>query len=394
MPPLSIHFFVQFVYEQGTYFRFHNLAVGLTKLGHNVTIFGSDINPNSLLREELRDGVKYHIIPVFKGARFFGQLSHPLTTIGRVLNRYPPCDVAHLFQPFTIAACPWLWVASKQSKVMLYDWDDLWTDGFFQGRSSSFREFWERKTVRYLEQLLPQKADHVTTCSRFLADLAYERQAKSVTVIHNGFWPFDISEKSLARNRLGLSPDAQYIGFMGRTCHELPWCFRVFERHLSDYPNIRFAICGFPATQLENLSEAVRKRIDCLGSISPLATRDFAASIDLGLLPLEDNSFNQSRFPIKYAEYMAAGTPILCSDIGDCASVSGELPWVLKAGKTEDDWAIAFRNALQLLATDQLQKVELSKIEQFFGWDILSQSLLETYYSALENKSRECPPKF
>jgi hypothetical protein len=38
--PLQIHFFVNFSHPSGTYFRFHNLAIGLTRLGHQVTVFG------------------------------------------------------------------------------------------------------------------------------------------------------------------------------------------------------------------------------------------------------------------------------------------------------------------------------------------------------------------
>ena len=33
-PPLRVQFFTQGCYPQGTYFRSHNLAIGLTELGH------------------------------------------------------------------------------------------------------------------------------------------------------------------------------------------------------------------------------------------------------------------------------------------------------------------------------------------------------------------------
>ena len=67
---------------------------------------------------------------------------------------------------------------------------------------------------------------------------------------------------------------------------------------------------------MDGLPEQVKNNIDYLGSLSPLDTRYFAAAIDLGLLPLMKTPFNESRFPIKFAEYLAANLPVLCSEVG------------------------------------------------------------------------------
>lgn len=387
MSPLNIHFFVQFVHEQGTYFRFHNLAIGLTKLGHIVTVFGCDQNPNSQLREEVRDGVIYHITPTSKGASLFGGFCHPISAFRRSLHNYPSCDVAHLFQPFPNAALSWMWKLSRKAKVRFYDWDDLWVGGLWREKPNSFQTWWNCTTTNYLEQRLPQQAGHVTTCSHFLENLALKRGARETTVLHNGFWSFEVPNKLAARERLGLLKDALYVGFMGRTCNELPWCFGAIEKYLSEYPQLRFALCGAPDSALKDLPEAVQERLDCLGSIPPLATRDFAAAIDLGLLPLEDTPFNQSRFPIKYAEYMAAGTPVLCSEVGECAQISEEFPWVLKAGKTQSKWEVEFGMALKALVSNQVTPVDILKVGQFFAWEILSSKLQNIYFLSLEEKN-------
>ncbi|TAG96968.1 MAG: hypothetical protein EAZ09_05660 [Oscillatoriales cyanobacterium] len=116
MPPLTIHFINDCDnWRRGTYFRYHNLAVALTKLGHNVRVFSTDTTLGVKDREEVRDGVSHRLINTpFK-----------ITFLRQFLDDYPPCDIAHLFQPQLGPALTWLIVLSKKSKVLFYDWDDL-----------------------------------------------------------------------------------------------------------------------------------------------------------------------------------------------------------------------------------------------------------------------------
>jgi hypothetical protein len=256
MTSLRIHFLTQYVAETGTYFRFHNLAVGLAKLGQQVTVFGGELNTSSKERVEIHDGVKYHITPENKGMSLFGYC-HPLTAIKRCFFDYPVCDVAHLFQPYPSAALPWRWALRKKAGLMFYDWDDLYKGGLTNGKSRAFRDFWTKSWLNYLEQHLPKASNHVTTCSQFLAELALERKAPKVSIIHNGFWPFAIPEKKAARESLSLDPQAVYVGFMGRAVSELSWCFEAFEMNLHRHENLRFALCGAPPDVLKGLSAPI-----------------------------------------------------------------------------------------------------------------------------------------
>lgn len=252
------------------------------------------------------------------------------------------------------------------------------------GKSKLFRDWWIKSWVNYLEHRLPKRSNHVTTCSQFLARLATERRAPGVSVIPNGFWPYTIPDKKAARESLGLDPQAIYVGFMGQTINELSWCFEALNRNLRQ-ENVRLALCGPTAESLKGVSEKILKRVDYLGSLPPLKTRQFAAAIDLGLLPLEDNQFNQSRFPIKYAEYMAAGTPVLCSDVGECAQLSHDLPWIIKAGKTKAAWLDSFEEAIGLLASGRMARVDVCAMKQFLSWESISKSLLNVYLSELKD---------
>ena len=68
---LRVVFYAVYSHEAGTYFRFHNLARALQQRGHAVTVRTGDFDSASAERVEERDGVRYEILPVTRGARFF-----------------------------------------------------------------------------------------------------------------------------------------------------------------------------------------------------------------------------------------------------------------------------------------------------------------------------------
>ncbi|MGL1236461.1 hypothetical protein ACSTKT_24015, partial [Vibrio parahaemolyticus] len=70
-------------------------------------------------------------------------------------------------------------------------------------------------------------------------------------------------------------------------------------------------------------------RIIYLGEVSATDAREIAAAVDLGLIPLENSLFNQSRFPIKFFDFLTVGTPIYISDVGEIAKIGKEMNEVI-----------------------------------------------------------------
>jgi glycosyltransferase involved in cell wall biosynthesis len=239
--------------------------------------------------------------------------------------------------------------------------------------------------VRFLEPRLPRKAQHVTTVSRFLAERAVQCGAKSVSVIHNGVWPSTFPDSQTARSRLGLRQDAFYAGFMGRTTAELSWCFDAMAENLTRFPRLRLALCGPQSSTLSDLPPPVRERLDYLGQLTPVATRDFAAAIDLGLLPLEDNPFNRSRFPIKFSDHLATGRPLLCSTVGECGQLASFYPWAIPAGTSRAEWLSAFTVALDRLMLGDFPALDPQEFNRQMSWDGLSLQLEKAYRLALND---------
>jgi glycosyltransferase involved in cell wall biosynthesis len=384
--PLRIHFFVSYILEQGTYFRFHNLARELIELGHKVTVFAADTTDGTSSRTELRDNVPYQITSASIGQRWFGgPVWHPANAARRFASKYPRCDIAHLFQPVPSAVGGWLRAGAT---AKFYDWDDLWFGGLMRGRATRWRDLWPRTIVQYLEYKLPRWADRVTTVSEYLGKLADDRGARGATTLYNGYRPNAFRSKQSAREKLELSPNAVYAGFMGRTCQELSWCFEALEAAYSQADDLRIAICGPAPSEISLVPKTIRDRMDYLGQLTPEDTRDFAAAIDLGLLPLEQNAFNESRYPIKFCEHLASGNPLLCSEVGEVGRLAKKYEWAWPAGTNSNEWIAAFCKAVTKLPAAPPSSASIQKFEEQFTWRGIASRLLEEYQRSLANSKR------
>jgi len=367
---------------QGTYFRWHNIAIGLVNLGHTVEVFCIDNTNQPVARMEIRDGVVYHIATSAKGKSIFGTMNHPITATKRIFDDFSECDIVHVFQPFLTVYLPWKFNFRKKSKITFFDWDDLWVDGERDKEKRNFRSNWEYKLKGYFEHKISSISKHMTVCSELLKKLAIERGAKQVDIIPNGFWEYDVPEKALAREKLGLQKGAIYVGFMGRTGFELHWAFNAWAVYLKQGKNVRFALCGPNEDVLNGLTDEVRSYLDYLGSLTPADTRYFAAAIDLGLLPLMKTEFNESRFPIKFAEYLAANLPVLCSEVGQISEYGKKYPWVIKAGVSEEDWTKHFLETVQLLIEKKLVPVDRAVVLQDLSWNGIAKQIEQLYLKA------------
>lgn len=377
---LKINFLTAFSHTQGTYFRWHNIGIGLIALGHQVTVYCVDYGDDVKKRKEVRDGIEYYIIPGCRGKQYLGTFNHPITAINRLFVNYKSCDILHVFQSFLTIYLPWQFCLKKRSKVTIFDWDDLWAGGLYSSKKNTLLDKWNYTLVEYFEKKIPSLNLPMTTCSQYLKDLVHKSGNNDCHILHNGFWPYIITEKKEARQKLKLHHDAYYVGFMGRTTKELSWCFEALEACHSNNLNVRFAVCGPNPQELKEISPLALQYTDYLGSLTPLETRDFAASLDLGLLPMEDNSFNNSRFPIKLSEYMAAGIPVLCSEVGEMKHYTEKYSWVIGAGTDKEAWIKKFVETVRLVATQNCNyKVNMNEIENDLSWTGISKKVEKLY---------------
>lgn len=339
--PLRIAFLTAYGPQQGTLFRWINFARGLQQLGHEVTVYGIEAHAAADRVEELRDGIPHRILRASRGQRWMGGFSHPGNVLRQTMSEFAGLDVLHAFQPFSVTCMPAL-LRRGAAKKLVWDWDDLWWGGIIPSDGKPGFGQINIALIRWFESHMAGCVDGVTTCSQWLAERALSAGGRRVRVLHNGFWPGQVRlARDEARTRLGLQREAIYCGFMGRTIHEFDWCLDALRLTAKHQPEVRLALCGMPAEALATIPRELRERIDYLGSLSPEDARVFGQSLDTALLPLEDMDFNRSRFPIKFAEYLAAGASLVCSSVGELVPLAQGLSGVTLAGTTRDEWRSA-----------------------------------------------------
>jgi glycosyltransferase involved in cell wall biosynthesis len=381
---LRVRFFTAACYTQGTYFRWHNLAIGLQRLGHDISVHSIG-PPGSAVETTSRNGIPYYLLlgsPL--GARLLGSPYDPIAALRTLLPGPEPADIFHLFQPFPLS-CLGPWFHQRRTHALVFDWDDLWWQGLLQPPPAArSRVGLAARLTRWLEHHLPRRARLVTTCSAYLADLARDRSAPATQVIHNGYWPDrPFPEPHAARLELGLDPAAFYFGFMGRTVSEFEWCLDPLALDTLLGSPVRLALCGMSPDLLASLAPSLRARVDYLGQLTPDQTRLFARGIDCGLLPLEDTAFNQSRFPIKFAEYLAAGAHVVASTVGECAALARQIPAVTLAGTDRHAWSACFAPDHAPHFQIQPEAGPGSPLARLLGWDALALNLAQSYETLL-----------
>jgi glycosyltransferase involved in cell wall biosynthesis len=386
MKSMKISFIVRRDFKQGTYHRYHNLAVGLAQRGHQVTIYSQSLEKKIPTLQEVRNGVTYVLFPSAPGERWFDFGMHPANVLIRAFQNYGDADIYHLFQSFPNAAIPWLIRKKTKKSLFVYDWDDLWTNektGLVPPKS--FKQRWTIWWLRWMEQALPSSCDVLTSCSHYLADLGLKRGAPKAEVIHNGFWPYEHYDKQFARKEMKLKSDAIYAGFMGWSAAEIDWCFEAFQKSAYAFPQLRLAFCGFnPKNHIKRYPDLIH-RIDYVGVLpSHEACRIFDAALDLALIPLENNDFNLSRQPLKFIDHLAGGTPILYSNLGENARLAKSIPGVITCPPTRQAWVDKFYEVVSQLSKDPNTFVVNSKaLEEHFTWSKVAEKLEGIYIKNL-----------
>jgi len=381
--PLRIAFLAPEDRQTGTYFRSHNLARALIQLGHEVTVYSqSNIHRGGVTRED-RDGVSYVLMPSSRGNRFLISPVNPVNIARRLLFNVASADVYHLFQPFPSAAIAWLALRERRPGLFAYDWDDYWmTDEFGLKNPRGLNAFVTSLWVRFLERYLPGKSDLLSTLSHKIADLAHRLLARRTAIIYNGVWPEPPMPRPEARRALGLQPDALYAGLMGWS-GEMDWAFAALRSSLQTVPHLRIAACGQDPGRVLQQFPDVADRVDVLGYISAEKLLAFRSSVDLGLIPMRVSEFNEYRLPYKLTDFLAAGTPVLASAIGETGILAGKLPGIIACPPDRDAFIRHFQETITDFASmTEPPRIPTDQLLERFHWNRVAGALVDAYRQA------------
>lgn len=374
---MKVAFFVQYCHEAGTYFRWHNLARGLAMQGHKVDIYAGDFNYKAIKRKEIRDGVCYFITPSLISSRFFGNPSDPFTALYRCFQKVEKgYDVYHLFQPFLQAFLPWRWLKMKRKGQFFYDWDDLWTGGLFAS-AKNWRDKYTQHVVQWLELNLPSIADNTTVCSSYLKNKIISNSA----IVHNGFWERKtLPSKTVLRNKWAFKEDIFYLAYIGKTADELSWIATAIALLSKENISFQLIIAGPPISAVNSTILGSHPNVRYLGEVSSTDASELAKAADLGLLPLADNQFNRSRFPIKFFDFLSVGTPICYSEVGEIKLIGKNINAAFPAAGSQNEWGHNLIIIIKKIIA-QSSVVPIEQLIDLYSWNAIASKLIG-YYEA------------
>jgi glycosyltransferase involved in cell wall biosynthesis len=177
-------------------------------------------------------------------------------------------------------------------------------------------------------------ADEIVAVSAWLVDWLGSLGCKRVRDLPNGV-SAEVGDRAAARARLGL--DGRFVlGFLGsmKPWHGVARLPAIFDAVRRQIPEAVLLVVGDGP---ETLSHPGILRT---GTLSEAGVADCVAAMDVALAPYAADAppwFS----PLKIPAYRAQGTPVVATDVGDCAAMVGGAGTVLPASASDADIAEA-----------------------------------------------------
>ncbi len=225
---------------------------------------------------------------------------------------------------------------------------------------------------------------HALVVSDALAGWARLRGAAEVTVIGNGVdaarFRMRPAERAAVRAKLGVS-DAEVVGFCGslKPWHGLDVLAEAFERLVPENSSLVLVIVGDGPggswLKQQARSAPLAGRMVLTGAVAPSDVPAYLSAFDIAVapfLPSEDFYFS----PLKVAEAMAAGLPVIASRLAPIEAMLGGTGELFAPGNSAE-----LARAIGALADDQdrardLGRAARDRAESELSWDWAAHRIL------------------
>ena len=319
--------------NEGTFYRCFFIARELVKIGHTVTIITvSNNSPQYIVKTKIRDGVKIVLLPSAREKKdFFFYILRPLLSLYFVLTE--KYDVIHAFAVARIlTAFPFrIMSIIKRTEQLFVDWDDFYSeDGFCRLRPFTWVMV---PLMNYLEQNIPKHADKITVVSTFLNDKAKEYGLNNVNIFQipnscdtEGIKPLNKKE---CRKIVNLEDDKIVLVYMGRVHHSFKKLYDSF---------IKLELKGILLLCIGEFNEPYDRKENVLftGHIGHEEISYYLGAADILLMPMENNSIEKARWPIRFGDYLSAGRPVVSTGIGEVGKTIEKYRCGINVNRTED----------------------------------------------------------
>lgn len=381
---------------KGTYWRALQLARGLTKCGHAVTVVSTAKDrrqPTTISADSHSDVTLVEIADWLGGPLRAGW--NPLNVWARLRwGRDQQFDLVHAFESRPTVIYPALAWQRRGAKLVM-DWCDWFgRGGSVEERPNSLIRAVLRPTETYFEEHFRTRAAGTTVINSVLRRKAIDLgvRPESIFFLPNGsdLDVLRLQDRNEARHQLGWPLDWPVIGYIGAIFQrDAMLMARAFDALRQREPQARLLLAGYCNVAVEKLvttPEAVIRT----GQLDFAAINRYLGACDLCWLPLADSGANRGRFPLKLNDYMALGKPVVVTAVGDVPDliIRGEFGLISRAEPTD----LAEKVAALLHKGDRgagLGRNGRTLAEREFRWEQIAARLAEFYQQIGRDRGSE-----
>lgn len=333
---------------RGTYWRALGFAGELKRRHYEVTLLAVAQNRKWDFVERKINGVRLVETPDFIPGSGY-DLWDALNRLIWVRQR--PFDLIHAFETRPVNIIPALYACRRYNIPLITDW----CDWFGRGGSVEQRPGWLLRTIlRPIETFFEEHYRSGAAGTTVINSVLYQRAltlgipSDRLLLLPNGANVTGIQPegRQTARARLALPRDALILGYTGALFEEdAQLMAATFDLIQAKQPNARLLLIGYTNLAVEAMV-AAGSSVLRTGPVDYAQLADYIAACDIGWLPLADNRANQGRFPMKVHDFMAAGRPLIVTDVGDLGAFVRKWRVGTTAGATPAELAKAVLDAV------------------------------------------------
>lgn len=275
----------------------------------------------------------------------------------------------------------------KRHRIVV-DWEDWWGRGGIWADYSGLL----RIPGQFFEEKIPLLADAVTVVSDKLSERARSVGVRSECIfkIPNGANVEAVKPlpQRACRDKLGILKDDVVLCHLGFTDFgAFKLLVRAFEILAERRHNIRLLLVGsLPESHLNIVrTSTATRRIVYAGSQPYAEIPWYLGASNVLLLSMRDSIIEEARWPIRLGDYLAAGRPIVATDIGEVANILRESGCGLLA-RPNDELDFADQVAKVIETPDmgeQMGKQARELAEQKYAWNLIAKQVEEVYKQIL-----------